>query len=97
MNRHFHVGDVGDIAGVRWRVVQGKKAPEDLRLDLCAPRFVPVSMGVGFLLADFLCENEEYLYPRAKGFSGGDRYMRFVDGTRLLGWEAAYEQLKQER
>lgn len=87
----------GDLSGVRWRIVTGKKGPGDLRLDLLAPRWVPVSMALGFLFADFYAQNEETLYPRAAGYSAGDRYMHFVNGAAFLGWEVAHEQLLYER
>jgi hypothetical protein len=102
MTRAFKAGVHGRIGEIEWRVVRGKKesrvpGAEDLRLDIRALEFFPVSMGLGFLLAEFFCENEEVLYPRAAGYSGGGRYLHFVAGAVRQGWETAAEQLKLER
>jgi hypothetical protein len=97
MIRRFNAGMGGDIGGVKWRVVQGKKAENDMRLDILVPRWTAVSMGVGFLFADMFHENEDLLYPPSRGYQGGDMYLRFCEGATRVGWETAYDMLKQQR
>lgn len=92
----FHAGMSGDIGGVHWQVLQGRKHPDDLRLDVRAPRFVPVSMALGYLFADFYAQNERTLYPY-RGDKAGDRYIIACKGAQLLGWEHAAEHLAYER
>jgi hypothetical protein len=99
--RRFAPGWERHIAGLRFRVVPGKKANGDLRLDWETPtgwRAVP--MSVGFLLADFLHENEEAL--KAAGYFpgyavGGDYYLRQLRAAVDEGWEAATNRLAQQR
>lgn len=99
--RRFTAGMAGDIGGVQWRVVQGKKSPSDLRLDICCPQFVPVKMDVGFLFADFYADNERVL--AAEGYltgvapDAGARYITFLKGAQFAGWEVAADQLHLER
>ncbi|MCR4341993.1 MAG: hypothetical protein NUW01_19115 [Gemmatimonadaceae bacterium] len=96
MSQVFHAGQHGDIGGVEWRVVTGRKAPGDLRLDVRAVRFIPVKMDLGFLFADFYAQNERVLYPH-RGDEAGDRYVNFIRGAMYLGWQDAAEQLAFER
>ncbi|HXH35236.1 MAG TPA: hypothetical protein VNJ54_12635 [Plantibacter sp.] len=98
----FAPGQAGNIGGVEWRVVQGRKSPSDLRLDLRAVRFVPVSMSVGFLFADFYTQNERTLaiegYLAASvAREPGARYVNFILGAQRMGWEDAAAQLQAER
>lgn len=99
----FHVGQTGFIApAVEWRVVQGKKAPDDLRLDIRSVRFAPVSMKLGFLFADFYAQNEQTLQRRGAikirpGVPAHDRYLAFIEGAMHMGWEDASDQLDLER
>lgn len=98
----FAVGQHGEIGGVQWRVVQGRKAPDDLRLDIRCPRFVAVKMDVGFLFADFYAQNERTLalagyLARSVATTPGQRYINFLVGAQRMGWEVAAEQLAFER
>lgn len=98
----FQPGQHGTIGGVEWRIVTGRKSPSDLRLDVRAVRFVPVSMAVGFLFADFYAHNEHTLavegyLSRSVAANPGQRYVNFIVGAQRLGWEAARDQLESER
>lgn len=100
----FKAGDTGTVGGINWRVVQGKKSPSDLRLDLCAPRWIPPSMTLSFLFADFYAQNERtlaqegYLAPWVAA-NPGARYLRFVAAAMEpgIGWQVARDQLEIER
>ena len=98
----FHVGQTGTIGSVRWRIVEGKKSPSDQRLDILCSQFAPVKMDLGFLFADFYAQNERRLaeegyLSRSVARDAGARYRYFIEGSQLLGWEAASDQLAFER
>jgi hypothetical protein len=100
----FAAGMHGDIGGVQWRVVEGKKSINDLRLDVYIPRWVPPQMSVGFLFADFYAFNERRLsrdgyLARAVADAPGARYLHFLGAAmqEWIGWEGAAEQLRLER
>lgn len=70
----------------------------DLRLDAQAGHaWVPVSMTVGFMLADFFHENEEILYPPSMGYKGGAKYLTECRGAARDGWGHAANRLRLER
>ena len=87
----------GHFGGIYWRIVEGRKKPGDLRLDMRAPSWTAVPMALGFLEADFYFQNENHLYPPEDGFQGGERYMNFLRGSVYLGWQAAVAQLELEK
>jgi hypothetical protein len=98
----FHAGQSGDIGGVRWRVVRGSKSLRDLRLEIQCPRFVAVKMDLGFLFSDFYAQNERTLsedgyLARSVATRSGERYLNYLKGAQVLGWEIASEQLAEER
>jgi hypothetical protein len=83
-------------AGIRLRVVQGKKSPDDLRMDVFVGRWVAVPMWLVFLLTDFFCENEDVLYPPPR-YAGAAKFMRYIAGAPRVGWDVADEQLEAEK
>lgn len=91
----FRAGDHGEIFGVEWRIVRGRKHPEDLRLEIRTPKFLPVSMVLGYLFADFYAQNERVLYPHIR--DAGRRYRIAIHGAQTLGWQDAADQLAYER
>jgi hypothetical protein len=93
----FKAGQSGELNGIEWRIVPGKKKPGDLRLDLRAREFRAVPMSLSFLLADFHFQVEHHLYAPGDGFLGGEKFMRGVNGSVVIGWEAAVEWLENER
>jgi hypothetical protein len=95
--RRFAPGSHGEFGGIEWRVWRGRKAPEDLRLEIRSMEFVPVPMALGFLLADFFAENEDVLFPPSKGFQGGRRYLLYLSRAVRLGWESAVALLNDEK
>jgi hypothetical protein len=97
VKRQFRAGAVGQAGGVEYRIVQGKKHPDDLRLDLRARDWVPVGMALGFLLSDFFNENENVLYPPEQGFKGGKMWLDYLIGAAEAGWEAAADLLRDQR
>lgn len=94
--RRFHDGWVGEISGVQFRVVKGRKAEDDLVLQMLNDgRWTIVKMAFGALFADFLSENEDYLYPEP--LKGGDKYMGYLSRARMYGWETAEAHLEAEK
>ena len=57
----------------------------------------PVRMEAGFMLADFFFENEQELYPRAKGYRGGFEYLKAVQNAARYGWEPTQRQLREQQ
>lgn len=94
--RRFAAGFAVTEAGLPFRVVVGRKAPADLRIEWLTPSgWRAVTMGAGALLAAFFCENEDVLYPPPA--AGGRYYMRFLEQAVSEGWEAATKRLAEER
>lgn len=96
----FAPGDEGYLpGGIEYRVVQGRKAPGDMRLDIRVKgsAWVPVPMNLGALLADFHFQVEDILYPRGCGLQGGEKYMRFLRTAVNEGHEAASGSLYREK
>ncbi len=85
-----------DMNGLLFRIVQGKKGPDDRRLDV-ETRFLPVHMRLGGLLADFFYENEGILYPPDEGFAGGNYYLGYLHQAARQGWQVADDKLQEER
>ena len=96
MTRRFLAMDEGRFGNIHWRVVEGRKSEDDLRLDLLVPRWTAVPMGLGFLFADFFYENENVLYPPSR-YRGGQMYLDFCGGAAHLGWEHARQLLAEQR
>lgn len=94
----FAAGQCDEIGGIRYRVRQGRKGPDDLVLELEGHRgFVPAKMALGALMADFFYQNEESLYPRQFGYRGGDMYFNFLLSAIRRGWREACLELEAER
>jgi hypothetical protein len=96
MTRRWVAGMTIAIAGLNFRIRAGYKREGDLALEWETPtgwRAVP--MAAGFLIADFLYENEDELYqPPAEG---GRYYLRHVEMACEIGWEAVQEKLRAEQ
>jgi len=97
--RRFHAGQTGEVDGIPFRILRGKKKPDDLVLELYAGgQWRRIRMDLGFLLAAFFFENEEVLYPPSgRRQIGGDYYMRECWDAIYYGWESAAQKLRQER
>lgn len=101
--RRWKVGDKGMVSGIPYRIVQGRKAADDLVIELYANgRWRRVGMEVGFLLADFFADNEDrVLYPndraRRVAAGGGEYYMSECWRAVKDGWQSAAQKLRLER
>lgn len=94
--RRWYAGQSFSIDDMHFRVVAGKKGPDDLRLDqLVDGKWVAVRMAVGGMMADFFFENEEVLYPPPA--KGGKKYLDYVRDAARFGWERAEAALRVER
>lgn len=60
-------------------------------------RWIPLPMDVGFLLADFWCNEEDAMYERASGNLGGDKYMRYCWDAYYKGWEHAASNMELDK
>lgn len=103
--RRWKAGARGTVSGIPFRVVEGRKGPDDLMLQfyVATPNggeWRAVGMDIGFLLADFLPENEDFLYPdaaRSRIAGGGDYYLSECWHARKHGWLSAKQKLVRER
>jgi hypothetical protein len=101
-NGDFRAGQEFDLSGVKVRIVQGKKSPDDLRLEIRTNGWVPASMVLNFVMADFYAQNEHTLQNarvigKTCGQTAGARFIHFCKGAQTLGWRIAAAQLKSER
>ncbi len=108
--RRFKAGDEFEFDGIHFRVMPGDKPIRGGRLkgekghDLvmewwCAhdhqwKRFTFRPLA---LMVDFLCENEDVLYPRSAGFHGGDELLEHLTLARFGGYEAAIAELTADK
>jgi hypothetical protein len=105
--RRFTAGDRFDFDGAMFRVVEGKKSDDDLRLDMYlgtrlpngeyVGNWVPVKASWLFLQFDFLWENEHVLYPPSSGAAGGEKLVKALRQAQREGWRAALATLNSER
>lgn len=95
----FSAGDSGtlDNGRIEWRVETGKKKEGDLKILLRIPDWTVVSMNMSALLADFLYQNENVLYPPTEGYLGGEKFHQFLDKAMSEGVLAASDELEQEK
>lgn len=97
-DRRWQAGDDFWCDGIRYRVIEGRKGPDDLRLERRVDgEWRPVKMESGFMLADFFFENEQVLYPRAKGHRGGFEYLRALQDATRHGWETTQRRLSAQQ
>lgn len=97
MTRRWQVGEPFEVDGLRWRVVKGKKSPDDLRLEHLTPNgWRPTAMAMLFMLADFWYENEDLLYPKPR-YQGADYLLREVTRAAKQGWQVAQAKLQKEK
>lgn len=79
------------LAGQRFRVRAGYKSPEDLCLEWDIDgKWVAIPMSVGLMLNDFFYENEDVLYPKERGFKGGDYWRTYARHAERHGWQKAW-------
>lgn len=62
-----------------------------------AGRWIPVPMALGFVLADFWCNEEDAMYERRQGNLGGDKYMRYCWDAYYKGWIHAAGNLELDK
>jgi hypothetical protein len=88
------------LSTTRYRVVQGIKSPDDLRLErFDNGRWMPVFMEEVFLMADFFHENEGALNPYRPYWreSGGTYFLKEVIDAARNGWTAPTSRLRENR
>ena len=96
MTRRFHEGDTFTIPPLEYRMVRGRKGPDDLKLEwrYVAP-WRPVELDHVGLIVDAIAENENVLYPPPA--AGGGYVWRFVRKALQYGWIAARNELHLQR
>lgn len=100
--RRWKAGDELVVDGLHFRVVQGAKSPEDLRLELeLGSGWRPVNMSWGALMADFFFENEDVLYPPEErhlhGRIGGQYYLNYCARAAREGWQESDYGMRGEK
>lgn len=101
MKRRWSVGWTGVVAGIRFRVLEGRKAPGDLRLQnfTTSAGWVDTPMALNFMLTDFFCENEDHLksYRPTWRKSGAAYHFEKLSKSVREGWESAETELRTQR
>lgn len=98
-SRRFQPEQEFAIDWCRFRVEHGKKGPDDLVIlwwDPYGECWSPVLCDVLFLLTDFICENEDFLY-REERQKGGEYLMLALKRARTEGWRKASLVLREQR
>lgn len=91
----FEIGREYKVGYTTYRVVPGCKAPDDLRLDQWRDGgWLPVVLDETFFIVDFICQNEDRLYPKG---AGGNYTMGALWTAKRHGWRAAVDGLHRER
>ncbi len=95
-NTVFEIGKEYPVGYTTFRVVRGCKGPTDLRLDHWRDGgWMPVVLDETFFIVDFICQNEDRLYPPPA--SGGNYTMGALWTAKRKGWRAAVDALHRER
>lgn len=92
----FAPGQTGGIGGVSWRLVRGRKHPEDIRLDILVPDWTALTMGFCGFASEVFYWNENILFPPPH-LRGGAMYLDFLKDAAYNGWEQANEKLQAQR
>ena len=102
--RRFHPGQELELpnTSLRLRVVAGRKAPGDLRLEWLTPQgWEPVPMAVAALVSDFMVENKEFLRGTPAGahrrMPAVDYWWGYLRSAVLHGWRHADGLLQGQR
>lgn len=99
--RRFKAGDTFRLDEVDYRVRQGVKHQDDLRIEWCINgEWRPISLDSVFLIVDMIAENEDVLYPPrndGRGPLGGEMVIRAVKTARIRGWRKAVAELHEQR
>jgi hypothetical protein len=97
-DRRFTDGERFEIPPMQYRVVRGRKDPEDLKLQW---RYMgdwrPVELDHVALIVDAIGDNEETLYPRERGGRGNGKVLTFVKQSIRDGFRQAIHDLHEER
>lgn len=110
MSRRFNAGDEFYIDGLRLRIASGgkeiKRGPRageyghDLVIEwlsLDERKWVRMRFAVLALLVDFLCENEDVLYPPEHGFRGGEMLLANMRTAKERGHLAAIAEVEGDQ
>lgn len=98
--RHFKPEMRLNFQGLDLRIVQGDKAPVDLRLDMYVNgSWVPVRMELPLMMCDFFADNERALEEyRPNWRNSGDGY--FVIQLKKAikhGWQVVADEIRRQR
>lgn len=108
MSRRWTARKAFKVDGVWYQVVEGVKSADDLRMDILVPtmgldglygrKWQPIHMSHSAIVADFLYDNEEVLFPRGVGNNlGGVKHRNHLRLSEEEGWEAAMKKLRGEQ
>lgn len=96
-DRRFQLGDRIELAPMEYRLVRGRKGPDDLRLDWRPTEldWRPVELDHAFLIVDAIADNENVLYPYPA--AGGGKVNAAIRVALRDGWQRARLDLHAER
>jgi len=93
------------IGGVYIRCVPGRKAPDDMKLEIRVSHgreYIPdewraVPMTLVAYMTEFFYKNEDNLYPPEEGYLGGEKFLQFLHDAVRNGYETATAGLEWEK
>ncbi len=95
-DRRFHAGETFEVPPMEYRLVCGRKGPDDLVLEWrWATVWRPVELDHVALIVDVIADNENVLYPPPA--AGGGKVLAFVKTALRHGWRQARHDLHLER
>lgn len=85
-------------SGLKFRVRRGRKGPQDQVLEWHTPHgWQLIRLDDVAFIVEFLYRNEDRLYPRANGFQGGEKFLKYLTQAAREGYSAAAESLAEEK
>jgi hypothetical protein len=98
--RRWSPAEPFQCGGLWYRVTQGAKGKQDLRLEQHdGRRWVPVYMEQAFMMSDFFHENEQWLEQERPHWRkpGGSYFLEQLREAVAGGWQGPADRIKRQR
>ena len=93
----YVTGQMWRFGPLEVRTVQGRKAANDIRLDIRCMDWHAISFDQLALIVDVLYENEHRLYPPSLGYKGGEKLWIHLRQSIRLGPDKTAVLLRMEK